>query len=181
MSKSELDSLKSIEFIEGGAISLERSSYQTALAGVDLHISEYCPSHITGLEAIIDEDVEIEILIDEPLSERDTLFLAEFNLPTLIERFNLACLSGNRGEALQTGQALAGKIAASEPLTGAMVIRQIFLAGDETLPNKFSFSGYGKIDDVGEVAILAVADDPAPFWATIDLIFADASLAGSDF
>ncbi|MFZ9759080.1 MAG: triose-phosphate isomerase family protein, partial [Burkholderiaceae bacterium] len=58
------------------------------------------------------------VCVGEPLSERDTLYLAEFNLPTLIERFNLACMSGDRCEALYTGQGLAGKIAANEPLTG---------------------------------------------------------------
>lgn len=181
MSHSELDSLKSIEFIQTDDISLERSSYTTALNGVDLHISEYHPDFVSGLKGIIDNGDKIEVLIDEPLSERATLFLCEFNLPTLIERFNFACMSGDRSEALYTGQALASKIALSELLTGAMVIRQIFLPGDDVIPDKFSFSGYGRIDEVGEVAILAVSDNPAPFWAAISLIFDEASLAGSDF
>lgn len=177
MSVPELENLQSIEFIEGDDLILERSCYTTAIPNVQLRVSEYQPYKLDGWDRLSPDGASFEEVIGEPLSDRETLFLAEFNLPSFLERFNLACMSGDRSEALGSCQRLAEKIANSEPLFGPMVIRQILISGDDLIPDKYSFSGYGRIDDIGEMALLAVSEDPAPFWSTISLIFTETHLS----
>lgn len=176
----ELAELLSIDFIKGDNLILERSAYQTELTDVELHICEYQPDHIAGIEQLNPDQAPFEELIGEALSERGTLFLAEFNLPTIVERFNLASMSGSRSAALRRGQKLASQIAHGQRLQGPMVIRQVVIDGQQFIDDQYCFSGYGRLQDIGEVAILAQASDPAAFWMVINLLFGDIRLNSSD-